>query len=284
MPLQMESAIPVETLSSQLTTTLWLYLEPGKFLDRAAGALSEAVVGSRVLLRLSAAMFVVGRVGGRRLARILGRHLRVVIQIENLRVETIAAVAEGQWPTAELDDRSGGRVDAFESHGIRVHLEDLRVSIPGGQVGLSGEQEPGLTMGSPSTRHDKAVAEAVKRVDHQASAELNQHVLKAFELVFGLGSLGRGQGVIEDHRVRELLARQRGGDPWIAQLGPVEELLHRANDINQVANLDLGYNQLGAEGGALVTAALKTNTTLTRLECAQLGRPSNRGPRVSLPG
>ena len=58
VPLQMESAIPVETLSSQLTTTLWLYLEPGKFLDRAAGALSEAVVGSRVLLRLSAAMFV----------------------------------------------------------------------------------------------------------------------------------------------------------------------------------------------------------------------------------
>ena len=45
----------------------------------------------------------------------------------------------------------------------------------------------------------------------------------------------------------------------------------------QVAELDLSYNQLGAEGGALVAAALKTNTTLTELTCAQLGRPSNRG-------
>ena len=45
----------------------------------------------------------------------------------------------------------------------------------------------------------------------------------------------------------------------------------------QVAELDLGCNQLGAEGGALVAAALKTNTTLTWLGCAQLGRPSNQG-------
>ncbi len=45
----------------------------------------------------------------------------------------------------------------------------------------------------------------------------------------------------------------------------------------QVAKLNLYNNQLGAEGGALVAAALKTNTTLTKLECAQLGRPSNQG-------
>ena len=45
----------------------------------------------------------------------------------------------------------------------------------------------------------------------------------------------------------------------------------------QVAKLDLEYNQLGAEGGALVAAALKTNTTLVHLMCAQLGRPSNLG-------
>ena len=45
----------------------------------------------------------------------------------------------------------------------------------------------------------------------------------------------------------------------------------------QVAELKLDFNQLGDEGGALVAAALKTNTTLTRLRCAQLGRPSNRG-------
>ena len=45
----------------------------------------------------------------------------------------------------------------------------------------------------------------------------------------------------------------------------------------QVTWLDLPRNQLGAEGGALVAAALKTNTTLTRLECAQLGRLSNQG-------
>ena len=42
----------------------------------------------------------------------------------------------------------------------------------------------------------------------------------------------------------------------------------------QVAELDLTNNQLGAEGGALVAAALKTNTTLTWLGCAQLGRTS----------
>ena len=45
----------------------------------------------------------------------------------------------------------------------------------------------------------------------------------------------------------------------------------------QVAELDLRANQLGAEGGALVAAALKTNTTLTTLMCAQLGRPWNQG-------
>ena len=45
----------------------------------------------------------------------------------------------------------------------------------------------------------------------------------------------------------------------------------------QVAALDLRLNQLGAEGGALVAAALKTNTTLTELRCAQLGRPPNQG-------
>ena len=45
----------------------------------------------------------------------------------------------------------------------------------------------------------------------------------------------------------------------------------------QVAELDLARNQLGAEGGALVAAALKTNTTLRSLECAQLGRPSKQG-------
>ena len=45
----------------------------------------------------------------------------------------------------------------------------------------------------------------------------------------------------------------------------------------QVAELDLSSNQLGAEGGALVAAALKTNTTLTWLECAQLGLPPNQG-------
>ena len=45
----------------------------------------------------------------------------------------------------------------------------------------------------------------------------------------------------------------------------------------QVAELDLVNNQLGAAGGELVAAALKTNTTLTWLRCAQLGRPSNQG-------
>eukprot|EP00964_Phaeocystis_antarctica_P073629 scaffold45193_cov43-Phaeocystis_antarctica.AAC.6 len=45
----------------------------------------------------------------------------------------------------------------------------------------------------------------------------------------------------------------------------------------QVTKLDLTGNQLGAAGGALVAAALKTNTTLTKLKCAQLGWPSNQG-------
>ena len=52
----------------------------------------------------------------------------------------------------------------------------------------------------------------------------------------------------------------------------------------QVAELNLNINQLGAEGGALVAAALKTNTTLTELGRAQLGRPSTKGARVGLPG
>ena len=53
--------------------------------------------------------------------------------------------------------------------------------------------------------------------------------------------------------------------------------LFAAVDRYQVTGLDLAAYQLGAEGGALVAAALKTNTTLAHLECAQLGRPSNLG-------
>eukprot|EP00964_Phaeocystis_antarctica_P091086 scaffold58355_cov66-Phaeocystis_antarctica.AAC.7 len=47
----------------------------------------------------------------------------------------------------------------------------------------------------------------------------------------------------------------------------------------KVAELDLSMNQLGAAGGELVAAALKTNTTLTKLKCALLGRPSNQGQK-----
>ena len=50
----------------------------------------------------------------------------------------------------------------------------------------------------------------------------------------------------------------------------------------QVAELNLRFNQLGAAGGALVAAALKTNTTLTWLGCAQLGRPSNQGQGLAV--
>ena len=50
----------------------------------------------------------------------------------------------------------------------------------------------------------------------------------------------------------------------------------------KVAELDLQSNQLGAAGGALVAAALKTNTTLTELGCAQLGRPSNQGQGLAV--
>jgi len=46
--------------------------------------------------------------------------------------------------------------------------------------------------------------------------------------------------------------------------------------------LYLGSNQLGADGGALLAAALKTNTTLTVLKCAQLGRPSNQGQGLAV--
>ena len=45
----------------------------------------------------------------------------------------------------------------------------------------------------------------------------------------------------------------------------------------QVTQLNLTLNQLGAVGGPLLAAALKTNTTLTMLWCAQLGRLSNQG-------
>ena len=55
------------------------------------------------------------------------------------------------------------------------------------------------------------------------------------------------------------------------------DALFAAVDRYQVTGLNLAANQLGAEGGALVAAALKTNTTLTELRCAQLGRPSNQG-------
>ena len=37
---------------------------------------------------------------------------------------------------------------------------------------------------------------------------------------------------------------------------------------HQVAELDLGDNQLGPEGGAKLAEALKTNTSLTSLLCA----------------
>ena len=50
----------------------------------------------------------------------------------------------------------------------------------------------------------------------------------------------------------------------------------------QITELDLNNNQLGAAGGALVAAALKTNTTLTWLGCAQPGRPSNQGQGLAV--
>ena len=50
----------------------------------------------------------------------------------------------------------------------------------------------------------------------------------------------------------------------------------------KVAELKLGLNQLRAAGGALVAAALKTDTTLTWLLCAQLGRPSNQGQGLAV--
>jgi hypothetical protein len=50
----------------------------------------------------------------------------------------------------------------------------------------------------------------------------------------------------------------------------------------KVAELDLSINQLGAAGGALVAAVLETNTTLTTLKCAQLGRPSNQGQGLAV--
>ena len=54
------------------------------------------------------------------------------------------------------------------------------------------------------------------------------------------------------------------------------DALFAAVERYQVAALKLTYNQLGAKGGALVAEALKTNTTLTELGCAQLGRPLNQ--------
>ena len=60
---------------------------------------------------------------------------------------------------------------------------------------------------------------------------------------------------------------------WFQHVGALFAAVERY----RVAELDLTNNQLGAEGGALVAAALKTNTTLTELGCAQLGRPSNQG-------
>eukprot|EP00964_Phaeocystis_antarctica_P029961 scaffold16899_cov53-Phaeocystis_antarctica.AAC.2 len=50
----------------------------------------------------------------------------------------------------------------------------------------------------------------------------------------------------------------------------------------QVAELNLERNQLGDAGGELVAAALKTDTKLTTLKCAQLGRSSNQVPRVGV--
>eukprot|EP00964_Phaeocystis_antarctica_P020101 scaffold11099_cov65-Phaeocystis_antarctica.AAC.1 len=82
----------------------------------------------------------------------------------------------------------------------------------------------------------------------------------------------------------EVKCKAAGGkavDPGSKMLRPMHVgALFAAVERYQVAELDLGYNQLGAAGGALVAAALKTNTTLTTLKCAQLGRPSNQVPRV----
>eukprot|EP00964_Phaeocystis_antarctica_P031500 scaffold17815_cov60-Phaeocystis_antarctica.AAC.1 len=84
----------------------------------------------------------------------------------------------------------------------------------------------------------------------------------------------------------ELKCKAAGGeevDLSAKMLRPVHVgALFAAVERYQVASLDLRYNQLGAAGGALVAAALKTNTTLTTLMCAQLGRPSNQVPRVGV--
>eukprot|EP00964_Phaeocystis_antarctica_P132221 scaffold96263_cov55-Phaeocystis_antarctica.AAC.1 len=86
--------------------------------------------------------------------------------------------------------------------------------------------------------------------------------------------------------VVELKCKAAGGkkvDLKYKMLRPVHVgALFAAVERYQVAEVDLQRNQLGAEGGALVAAALKTNTTLTTLRCAQLDRllePSATGWR-----
>ena len=56
--------------------------------------------------------------------------------------------------------------------------------------------------------------------------------------------------------------------PQIAGPQATTGSLMAAVEKHQVAQLDLGGNQLGPEGGAKLAEALKTNTTLTRLQCA----------------
>jgi hypothetical protein len=88
----------------------------------------------------------------------------------------------------------------------------------------------------------------------------------------------------------EIKCKAAGGGKvnlWCKMLRPQHVgALFAAVERYKVATLDLDRNQLGAAGGALVAAALEANTTLTKLRCAQLGRPSNQGQglAVSLEG
>ena len=80
----------------------------------------------------------------------------------------------------------------------------------------------------------------------------------------------------------ELKCKEAGGERVVLSMKMLRPqhvgALFAAVERYQVAELNLERNQLGA----LVAAALKTNTTLTRLRCAQLGRPSNQGQGLAV--
>jgi hypothetical protein len=188
-------------------------------------------------------------------------HLRLAAGDRELGGEDLV-VAEGEGQRAGgIDGGAGADADVGKTEPVGIDLEDLRVAVPDRQVGEARRQDARLAERARRAGDDGEVAELVARPGDGAAADAHPHALEALQLRGG--AVGRGEGLIEVDEARQRRAA-RHLDRRVADLGEVEELLHRADDIDHVADLD-GGGAAGEDEDALGGARVGVGVGVGRL-------------------